>query len=249
MNIIERDKRIKLDINRHIYIIDETEEYISTTTFIKLFFPKFDSEKIIDNWMKNEQKWLSNKYYGKTKEMILELWDNNCKISCSLGSLLHNSIELYYKNELDNIPKEIEKEFNYFLNFNENEIKLNNKILFKTEWSIFDEEYKIAGSIDVIYTDNNQKYYIYDWKRTNKIKYNNFYQQGLYPCHLLDNCNYNHYSLQLNIYKYILEKNYNIIIESMNLVYLHPDESNYKIETIPNLQSCIDKMFYHYKNK
>jgi L-asparaginase II len=79
---------------------------------------------------------------------------------------------------------------------------------------------------------------IYDWKRCKNIKKDNRWQQATTDCvsHLPDT-NYWHYSLQLNTYKYLLEKNYNEKIAGMFLVCLHPNNANksyIKIE-VPDL--------------
>lgn len=241
----KRDIRIEFKEKEHEYIVDGSSNgYISVTTVIKLFFPKFDADRIIDNWMKNQYKWKYNKYYGKTKDEIKTEWKEKGNYSASLGTLLHASIENYYNQLNLSIDTMIEKEYNYFLDFHQN---INSTLIpFRTEWYIFDEDYQIAGSIDMVYQDHFNKYHIYDWKRTLGLKKQNPFQQGFYPFQELDDSNWNHYSLQLNLYKYILEKKYNIFIESMNLVCLHPSNDTYIIEQVPNLQPLIQKMLNHY---
>lgn len=243
-----RDDRILFKELEHEYIIDNSnDKYISVTTLIKSFFPKFNADLIIDNWMNNPQKWIHNKYYGKTKEEIKEEWSSKGSQSASLGTLLHLSIENFYNQTSQTIDPSIEKEYQYFLDFQSNHV-LSNLIPYRTEWYIFDEDYKIAGSIDMVFKDNDNKYHIYDWKRTIGIKKNNPFKNGFFPCHDLDDSNYNHYSLQLNLYKFILEKNYDITIESMNLVCLYPSNSSFIIEHVPNLQFKIKLMLDYFQS-
>ncbi len=69
---------------------------------------------------------------------------------------------------------------------------------------------------------------IYDWKRTKAIKKLSFKNVcSNTPCleHIPD-CNFWHYSMQLNIYKYMLEKNYNKTIKDIYLVKIHPNNHN-----------------------
>jgi len=89
---------------------------------------------------------------------------------------------------------------------------------FRTEWVIYDEESKISGSVDMVYKDPlDGKYIIADWKRSKEIKMSNIWKSGNHPItHDLDDCNFIHYSLQLCIYKTILEKNYGIILPRKN---------------------------------
>ena len=99
---------------------------------------------------------------------------------------------------------------------------------------IWTSEYKLAGSVDMIYKNNDDNTYsIYDWKRSKEIKKTGYNKFGNKPCinHLPDS-NYWHYSLQLNTYKFILERNYDIKIRDMYLVCLHPDNKNSNYQRI-----------------
>ena len=51
--------------------------------------------------------------------------------------------------------------------------------------------------------------------------------RGSFPLDSFHDCNYVHYSLQLNIYKKILESNYGIQIRDMYLVCMHPTYDRY----------------------
>jgi len=230
-----RDWRIKFNPQLHEYSIDGNENYISVTTLIKEFFVKFDENIVIQKIKSLE----NSKYYGMTKEQIQKKW----KISQELGILLHDTIEHFY-NELNcNIPNEIDTEFAQFLNFNST---LKWKV-FRTEWCIFDENFKIAGTVDVTFYDpSTGKYHIMDWKRTSKMPKMNPYSHGKPPLNCLDDCKFNHYSLQLNIYKYILEKKYGLSIESMTIVIFHPDHVNYIIEKVDDHQELVKQLLNNY---
>ena len=58
----------------------------------------------------------------------------------------------------------------------------------------------------IVFKDKEGKYYVCDWKRSKEIKENNLYEEGNYPLSHIPNANYWHYTLQLNIYKRIIEK-------------------------------------------
>ena len=124
----------------------------------------------------------------------------------------------------------------------------SNMNAYRTEWEIFDEEHKLAGSIDMIFKSGDE-YYIADWKRSKEIKKTNKFQKGTPPIEHMDDCNYNHYSLQLNLYKYILEKHYEIKISGMFLVVLHPNNSNYIKIDIPCMQKEISWVLEERKNQ
>ena len=54
-------------------------------------------------------------------------------------------------------------------------------------------------------------------------KYGNSFQSMLPPFSHLDDCAGNHYRLQLNCYKFILEKYYGFFVVDMYVVCTHPD--------------------------
>ena len=85
------------------------------------------------------------------------------------------------------------------------------------------EDFKIAGSIDMIFINEDGTLSIYDWKRCKNIeKFNNFGKKCLVQ-HLkhISDTNYWHYTFQLNIYKFILESKYGFTVKDLHLVVIH----------------------------
>lgn len=232
-NAHERDAHITFDEGPHIYTIDGSSDYTSVTTFCHSHFEHFDADKIIDKMM-NSWKWPQNKYYGMTKQEIKDQWSENGRKSSEAGTKMHFDIECYYNGMSVNNES---TEFQYFKNFEKFHRHLEP---YRTEWMVFDKELKLAGSIDMVYAvdvldavengeasdmeEDVEMIDIYDWKRCKEIKTANKWQSAKTECisHLPD-CNYWHYSLQLNTYKYMLEKNYGKKVRDMYLVCLHPD--------------------------
>ena len=77
----------------------------------------------------------------------------------------------------------------------------------------------------------------------------NKFQKGTPPIEHLDDCNFNQYSLQLNLYKHILEKHYGIKIEGMFLVVLHPNNSTYLKMDIKCMQKEISWILEERRNQ
>ena len=100
---------------------------------------------------------------------------------------------------------------------------------FRTEWLVFDEEHKVAGSIDMVYKKTDGTLAIYDWKRIEEVKTENRYQSGLGPIAHLPDTNYWHYSLQLNVYRYIIQKYYGWTVSELALVVLHPNNPSWRV--------------------
>ena len=263
-NFNQRDINIAFFENEHKYVIsfEPDVKYTSVTTWIHEHFENFDSDKVIFKMMSGVKWKEGHKYWGKTAEEIKCLWNSNKDSVTIAGSELHYEIECFnndkrfqieYSNkELYNIYDTDNKlkndfkpiEWQYFINFIKDHPDLTP---YRTEWTIYDEDVKISGSIDMVYKNLDGTFSIYDWKRSKNItRINNFNKFSTHPiiCHLPDS-NFWHYALQLNTYKMILERKYDIKIKDLFLVRLHPDaeEKNYELIKLPHLTSEIQELF------
>ena len=219
----ERDSHITFDEGPHIYTIDGESNFMSVTTWNHSHFGHFDADAIIEKMM-SSHKWPQSKYFGMTRKDIKALWSKNGKEASEAGTKMHYDIECYYNDE--DVEIEVDcVEWEYFERFHENIGKAMEP--YRTEWMVWDKELMFAGSIDMVFKNPDGTLQIYDWKRCKEIKKNNRWQSATTSCisHLPD-CNYWHYSLQLNTYKYLLEKNYGKKITNMYLVCLHPNNKN-----------------------
>ncbi len=239
----ERDKLIKFFEEPHIYTVNDEEGYISVTTWNHSHFEEFNADSIIDKMMNGKNWNENNKYWGMNKEQIKHLWDKNKTEASTAGTKLHYDIECYY-NKMPVSNSSIE--YQYFLDF-ANDPAYKYLIPYRTEWMIYDQEFKFAGSVDALFKDENGDLEIYDWKRSKEIKKNNTWnKRAKTPCinHLCDT-NFWHYSLQLNTYKAILEKNYGKKVSKMCLVVLHPanENSSYIRLEVPDLSREIKALF------
>jgi hypothetical protein len=116
---------------------------------------------------------------------------------------------------------------------------------YRVEWMIFDEDVRLAGSIDFVALNPDGTLTIYDWKRCKEIKKtNSFGDFAMTECisHLPDT-NYWHYALQLNTYKTILERKYEQQVSAMFLVGLHPNFPSYQIHKVPLLLQEMSDLF------
>jgi len=254
--------------HRYSITTDLSTNYTSVTTFIHKLFPSFNENKIIKSILSSKNFKPGHKYWGYDAKQIKDLWETNRNKQASLGTNLHSSIENFYSPSIElvkscdlteilikpnnydfynyYISQQINqsetnnqtKEWSYFLNFVKDHYHLKP---YRSEWMIYDEIHKIAGSIDMIYENDDETLSIYDWKRCASItRINNYDEFALNPliCHL-PHSNFWHYSLQLNIYKFILENFYDKKVSSLYLVRLHPDaeENNYELLEVPDLQN------------
>jgi hypothetical protein len=70
----------------------------------------------------------------------------------------------------------------------------------------------------------------------------NPFSNGYGPAKDLPDCNYWHYTLQLNVYRWLLEKHYNLKISEMALVVLHPNNKSYKRFKLNRLEDEVEEM-------
>lgn len=241
LNKHPRDANIIFDEGPHIYTIHGVSDYMSVTTWNHSHFPHFDPDAIIDKMMKGK-RWHLSKYYGMSREEIKKTWDTNGTEASDAGTKMHHDIECFYNN-VTTEKENTSIEYSYFLNFVKDFPHLKP---YRTEWMIYDEELKFAGSVDMLFQNEDGTLDIYDWKRSKGISKENIWETSRTECiNHLPNSNYWHYSLQLNTYKAILEKNYNVKIKEMYLVCLHPinENNNYQRIKVEDMTDDINELF------
>ena len=242
----ERDPYIDFVESTHTYTY-HGDEFISVTTWISKIFDEFNTDAVISGMMQSKKWNEHHMYYGKTKEEIKNIWKERNQVAIEQGILLHQNIEDYLNNiTVDN--KSIE--YKYFLNFVRDHVDME---FFRTEWKVYDESLKLAGTIDMCSKNSDGTISLYDWKRSRAIKRRNNFDkfskiEGLKN---LEDTNFNHYALQLNFYRYIVEKKYNMKVKNMFIVCFHPDNKNsdYLLYKIPAMQNEIEKIIEFIKKK
>ena len=264
-NADPRDSNIDFFEQDHKYVIkfEPDTKYTSVTTWVHRQFPKFNADDIIETMMSSKGWKEGHKYWGLTPEEIKALWNANGSAVSQFGTDLHYEIECFMNNSLlpqgytheqlynfymSNTTRSAHEakplEWHYFINFVKDTPHLKP---FRTEWTVYNEDVKISGSIDMIYENPDGTLTIYDWKRAKNITRINSWNKFALPpeiCHLPD-ANFWHYAMQLNTYKVILEKKYNKVVTDLYLVRLHPNatEKNYELIQLPDLSSEVQDLF------
>jgi ATP-dependent exoDNAse (exonuclease V) beta subunit len=242
-NAHPRDACIHFDEPTHIYTVNGTYEgYISVTGFLHHFFPHFDPRATIAK-MRKSPKFKSGPYAKMTDDEIVAKWEASGKEATTAGTAMHLAIEQFLNGSEHVILPEIKEtiEWRQFMEFwNKHGWDLEP---YRTEWEVWVEEIKLAGSLDMVFRRKSDgRYLIYDWKRSKEIKTENPWGTGYGPAGHLPDCNYWHYSLQLNIYKWVLEKYYGLDIADMYLVICHPNSASYKRLRLNHLDEEVEGM-------
>tara|TARA_B110000196_G_scaffold320189_1_gene341031 strand:+ start:5430 stop:6380 length:951 start_codon:yes stop_codon:yes gene_type:complete len=241
-----RDSRITFAEEGHIYYIDgvdyKAQGGIGSTTFIKGFFAEFDAPRII-GYILRGRRYKSDseyKYYRKTATEIKEMWRVNGQEACDAGTKMHATIEHFYNGQ-DIVNPSVE--LAQFLEFEKSRLNLTP---YRTEWMIFDHEFRICGAIDMVFRHPDGEVSIWDWKRSKNIKKTSS-SKAHFPIEHLPDCNHVHYSLQQNLYRYILEKNYGLKVKSMHLLVCHPNRVKYCDIPLRFMTSEIEDLLYYRK--
>lgn len=240
-NAHPRDKDISFEEGPHIYTVLGKRSWTkSVTTWTHSHFSHFDSDKIIDNMMASRNWNPANKYFHLSRQEIKDLWEENGKQASGAGTKMHYDIECYYNDvsvENDSV------EYKFFQKFVSDFPELKP---YRTEWMVYYEELRISGSIDMVFENVDGTIQIYDWKRCKNIENESgFGKYSLTPCisHLPDT-NFWHYTLQLNMYKLILENKYDKKVTGLYLVCLHPDNpyKSYERIQVPILEKEMEDL-------
>lgn len=240
LNAHPRDERITFQDEGHVYTVDGVPgTYTSVTTLIHKFFPHFDADAVIAKIT----QYPKSAYFGQDPQDIKDQWAR----ATDLGSQLHAQIECFFDDlvGMGGISEIVAPsvEFGYFLDYFRDHV-VGKMTPYRTEMYVFDEDIQVCGSIDMLFCDpdDHHKLWIVDWKRSKEIRKRNAFERGYGCLANFDNCNFITYSLQLNMYKYILEAKYGKTVIGMALVILHPNHSGYMVVPVDNMQAEIQKM-------
>jgi len=184
-------------------------DWVSVTSLLSNFKKPFDAEKIAASVTKKSK----SKWFGIPPEKILELWKAEADRATTLGTFYHNQREADLCSlssiELEGIPIPVYKPLEEGALKKAPEQKLTDGIY--PEHMVYLKSAGICGQSDLVEVVNS-KVNIIDYKTNKEIKKESFKNwEGIsdkmqHPVSHLDDCNFNHYALQLSIYMYIILK-------------------------------------------
>lgn len=224
INKHERDARLHFDAASHTYTLNGTV-FKSVTTVVEECFEQFDA----DYWAQKKAPSM-----GMSPEEVKAMWERNGEKARNLGTQMHEKIERFYLG----LPNDSDPTYNLFLQFT----KQYHLTPYRTEWAIFDEDSRVAGTLDFL-NYSVGVFTIFDWKRSNKIiscgvpvKMSQWGKRAFGPIAHVHDTTYWHYALQVSIYRYILEKNYGIHVTTCKLAVFHPDYNRPYVIEVPYMR-------------
>lgn len=265
-----RDAFIQFDAKVHKYTVigHSTYAYVSASSVCKPWFgefpayaianrmvrsPKFETDQKYEKYWHHLYMWggTERRYTPIVVEDIMQQWQEYGKEQCDLGTHMHEAIEDFYNDKPEGIQSRIHDgctEYQQFMDFHQEVVVARTWRPFRTEWQLWDSDSYIAGTVDMLFIDSDNSIHMVDWKRSKEIKRTGSRAKGI--CSMFRNCNYDKYSLQLNIYTHILATHYNIHVKTMSLGVFHPTHGGYQMIDIPLLpQTFLIQLFQASKHK
>jgi len=199
------------------------KKFDSVTTFLKNFKEPFQR----DYWIKEKAR-----QRGVDPSVIETEWTGAANKSTKLGTNVHKWIEDFWSDRDPEMP-ENEEETERVIKFKElYEQKFKNLLPLKSELKIFSRKWRLAGTIDqpfLMWDEKKKKvlFLIGDWKTNKEFKHDDHpkgrYKKLLRPFHTLFENQHNEYSIQISLYRLILEDELGIDTESGFLVHIGPE--------------------------
>jgi hypothetical protein len=216
----------------HKYYVDG-KELISVTTLIHKYQEEF-----------NEDYWSDYKgsQFGISQKEILRAWKFINRKGTIKGSAIHDYAENLFQNKKFEYPKQlIYNEFGFDPIYDAYQTTkkhvdkfysdVQGKLIpIRTEHVIFDRESLIGGMYDILfYNVKAKEFQIWDWKTNKDFTFEMKSRYLLKDLYMLEDCDMELYSLQLQLYKQIIEKNVPIKLGKSYIVWFSHNNDNYRV--------------------
>jgi len=227
----------------HKYFLNN-KELISVTTLIHKYQEEFQE----DYW----SNYKSEQFHISQKE-ILRAWNFINKKGIIKGSAIHDYAQNLFENKKFEYPSDIiVKEFGFDPVINEYNITkkhvdkfyndVHGKLIpIRTEMIVYDKESLIGGMLDILfYNIKAKEFQIWDNKTNKDFTFEMKSRHLLNELYVLEDCDLELYSLQLGLYKYIIEKNISIKLGKSYIIWFSHNNSTYQIIEAKNRSYYVD---------
>lgn len=250
---IKKDYQNRLDFFKNPgFIFNESEhsyhfdgvKFDSVTTFLKKFKVPFDR----DYWA---QKKASER--GVDSDVVKKEWQNKTDDANILGTAVHKWIEDFWSGLNPEIPEapDLRNRVEKFMMIYESRFK--NLVPLESELKVFSKKWRLAGTVDQPFLMFDQKqnkvlFLIGDWKTNKEFKDDKHpkgrYKKLLHPFTDLYENSHNEYSIQISLYRLIVEEETGIQTDGGFLCHIGPGEFP-KIYPVKDLRDRLKVYLQH----
>ena len=225
----------------HKYYLDG-KELISVTTIIHRYQEEF-AEDYWSNYKAEE--------YALTQKEVLRGWEFINKKGTMKGSAIHDYAECLFQNKVFPYPEQLMlDEFGFDPVWEEYKITkkhvdkfyadVQGKLIpIRTEMVVYDRESLIGGMVDMLFYNKKAKcFQIWDWKTNKKFDKEMKSRHLKDKLYMLEESDLELYSLQLAMYKHIIEKNTGLKLGQSYVVWFSHNNDSYEVI------KCKDREYY-----
>ena len=226
-------KKLRYYPKAHTYWVGK-KKLDSVTTFIGNFFEPFDQRAVA-------RKLAKYKHNKKAKRGV-RYWLNEWKQSREFGSMVHAQIETILKHmhpikEASPFTRQAIK----WIRDKREDIDYR----WESELQLYDEELRLAGTVDFFYIDQQGKTNLVDWKTNKKLRSEGYEGKTgvLPPTETVQDCHISKYGLQLSFYAYMLERQGHDIGK---LLIIHLTEDGAEEIEVAYLKDKVEEMLAYF---
>jgi len=220
--LLNKAKGIAFDAEAHSYY-NRSGEFTSVSKVISWYVKPFNSKDISLAIAKRD---------NVSQKSVLAEWKFKSDASLVRGNGIHDDLEKFFNGDLDVLAAENVGGLFYDVgSIVENDAVVHCEFL--TEQIIYNTKNLLSGTIDLMRFNPDGTVSLFDYKTNKEItrtsKYHNKMLNGLEH---LEDCHLTKYSLQLGLYKWMLEQD-GFVVKDMHLIHINHDN---EVELI----ACLD---------
>ena len=228
-------KPVIFDEASHTYTHEAYGNLISVTTLLGKYKKLFDSNYHAERVAKRE---------GVSKELVLEMWESEKNKACDKGTKIHKLLEDYIN------VGETQDDYGWLFKSYDKSVErcIDSYKEVLCERLLHNDEYKVAGTADLIYKHSKDEFTIGDFKTNKRFRFcSQFGERMLAPVDHLHNCEFNIYALQLSMYAYMYEQLTGMRCRKLVIFYLSGDR--FTTYHCNYLKSDVEKVLENYKQQ
>jgi hypothetical protein len=207
--------QITFDNRNHTYKCG-SQLLLSVTSLIDRIKPIFDKEGVSARLAERE---------NRSQKEILKEWERSGEESRDKGTRVHSYIEDVIEGKTDLALRQVNDRIPEMDAFDEAWLRMKSSLgvtLIEKEKIVGDVEFGVAGRTDAIMEFAGEPC-IFDWKTGKKFDESNHYERLLPPFESEDSCQLNAYSIQVSLYRLMIERNTDMKMGNPYLLHLRPN--------------------------